>query len=236
MQKSANRRTRGSKASASSDFSTASTRVWPQLWAHLANLQLASLLLRYGAGSGFLRGNTVKHMLTAVGALVLVASMASPAQALSITMGSTIIDVGGEDWLMGSIAKDPLKDLCGNGSNPTVELCWANSVLPTTLTGYVKTEDVPVYQTNEDPFVIAFQLPGSDPGNYVVKNSTWHALYTNHDELGWGVININAVPGLNLNEGTTYISHVTSLPEPGTLALLGAGLAMVGVRYRRLRK
>ena len=63
----------------------------------------------------------MKHILIGIGALALVASMAAPAQALSITIGSTIVDVGGEDWLMGSIAKDPLKDLCGNGSNPTVD-------------------------------------------------------------------------------------------------------------------
>ena len=123
--------------------------------------------------------------------------------------------------------------MCGNGSNPTVELCWANSVLGTSLTGYNKTEGVPIYQTNEDPFVIAFQLPGDGP--FVVKNSTWHAVYTNHDERGWGVININDVPGLKLNGGTTNISHVTSVgvPEPGTLVLLGTGIAMMGLRVRR---
>ncbi len=91
----------------------------------------------------FTGGNNVKHVLIGIGALALVVSMASPAQAILITSGDMIgVDVGGEDWLVDSIAKDPLKDLCGNGSNPTVELCWANSVLGTSLTGYNKTEGV----------------------------------------------------------------------------------------------
>ena len=67
----------------------------------------------------------MKRILVGFGALALVASLASPAQAIAIVSGDLLngTDVGLEDWLEDSIDKNSLVTLCGNGSNPTVELC-----------------------------------------------------------------------------------------------------------------
>ena len=129
MQKSTKWKTLGSKPSTRGDFSSATSVLVPVSWRISAIRSWHSCCPVIWQMVGFTGGNNVKHVLIGIGALALVVSMASPAQAILITSGDMIgVDVGGEDWLVDSIAKDPLKDLCGNGSNPTVELCWANSV------------------------------------------------------------------------------------------------------------
>ena len=73
----------------------------------------------------------MKRILVGFGALALVASLASPAQAIAIVSGDLLngTDVGLEDWLEDSIDKNSLVTLCGmvatrplNCAGPTTSL------------------------------------------------------------------------------------------------------------------
>ena len=172
----------------------------------------------------------------------LMFGVSDSAQAAFITGGPfNGTDVGAVDTLMGQLdSSHPCIAAGGsiNGGNPGAEECWAESLggVPA-LTFSGKTDPVTAYQTDGGPNVLAFQL-ASSPGYYIVKNSTHRALLLNLGSLGWGVVNTGALaPGFNLSDNQLRISHVTEfngtpVPEPSTLLLLGAGLAMVGLRRR----
>jgi hypothetical protein len=128
-----------------------------------------------------------------------------------------------------------------SNSNPTTETTWVNGVLTSPATFVVKDEPVTYYGT-DTANTFAFSL-SSTSEYFVIKNATYWALYQNQAELGWGVFDSTLLlGGMNLSSGTT-ISHVsqfdsgtTSVPEPSTTLLLGAGLLGFGLYSRKRSK
>jgi hypothetical protein len=158
-------------------------------------------------------------------------SFSSAAYSFTITGG---IDVGGIDVF----EADTTQSEIGNASQAS-ETAWASEALGIDLTFEDKTEDVDFFVTLEDDGVIALALTSS-PAYFLVKDAQDYVLFENQDSLDWGVFRL----GDFFNEGKIEegepFSHVTefnggtiSVPEPGTLALLGIGLLGTIVARRK---
>jgi PEP-CTERM motif len=65
--------------------------------------------------------------------------------------------------------------------------------------------------------------------------SDTHFLFGNNDSLQWGYVNLSMFGSAVSLTNIGVISHVgtTSVPEPATLTLFGAGLAVAGLLRRR---
>lgn len=125
--------------------------------------------------------------------------------------------------------------------NPTNETVWVNSILsPTNVTYVVKNEPVTYYKTDETG-VFGFELEKS-PDYYLIKNSTYVALFQNLANIDWGVFDVgDLTDNMKLPDTSKYtISHVTEfddtnggVPAPAILGVMAIGLLGVSFGTRR---
>lgn len=169
----------------------------------------------------------IKTML--FGAL-LAFSVSGSAFAYTIAGG---IDVGGEDTF--------LAEAIGLNSGAVSETEWASGIVGTQLTFAGKTEPASFIVTEEDAGVIAFQLM-TMPSYFLVKDARKHVLFKNEQSMDWGVFDLlnyfgsNKLEDLELSHLTEFNGNTVTVPEPGTLGLLGLGILGLLTVRRKLQR
>jgi len=102
--------------------------------------------------------------------------------------------------------------------------------IDTTISQWVSVDDG-VSSTN----LVAFNFAAfgiTDPLAYVVKigNAVYDFyLYTNSASLQYALIDLNAITAKNGNITISSLSHISTVPEAGSLSLLFTGLAALGL-------
>lgn len=160
---------------------------------------------------------------------LLAFSVSGSAFAYTITGG---IDVGGEDTFVASITGL-------SPSNPATETTWASGEAGVTLTFADKTEPATFQFALDDPGIVVFELM-TMPTYFLVKDARTHVLFKNEANTNWGVFRLfdyfDGKEGLELSHLTEFNGGTVTVPEPGTLGLLGLGILGLLTVRRKLQR
>ena len=177
-----------------------------------------------------------------IGAVALSTAIVSPSMLLAATINTGLlseIDVGQVDTYIVERRQ---------AGSPASETNWVRDTLGDPAIDWtVKQTDV-LYERTNLANTFAFELDNS-PEYFLVKNSTWMALFQNNADYDWGVIDTSfLVSDFNIgqNSDQVTISHVLNLgdassggprinqvPEPVTWMLLLSGF-IFGFRKKLL--
>lgn len=178
----------------------------------------------------------MKKLLIGCGAA---AALGLSGSAFGFLINDGAIDVGELD--------NGLHTTTGVLGSPESEAVWASEKLGFTVTASDDTKIDPAFFTlvDDSDSVIAIELFTS-PGYYLIKDAQTTVLFENLASFDWAVLDLEVYFGTNKLEPDgsdgIFLSHLTELsgdsvkvPEPGTLGLIGLGLAGIGL-FRRKNK
>ena len=199
------------------------------------NIDAIWIRIRYTL-AGKRRGKTMKRYLFQGMLLGCILALAIPAWSATITIGSTDYDVGGLDSLIYQTDQTNISSYDAD-TGETKEQAWVEDVLNTEVSPYIKFDAPETWYavTGLADGTWARPLAG-EPVWFLVKTGSGagstgdsYFLFENEASLQYAVINLVALGFPNGIEEFGVISHYseigsTSVPEPGTMMLLGSGL------------
>ncbi|MFB2705353.1 PEP-CTERM sorting domain-containing protein [Marinobacter shengliensis] len=160
---------------------------------------------------------------------LLAFSVSGSAFAYTIAGGT---DVGGIDSFLGKIENM-------NPSDPATEATWASGIVGTTLTFTGKSDPANFQVTVEDSGIVAFKLL-TTPSYFLLKDARTHVLFKNEPNMDWGVFRLldyfKDKEDLQLSHLTEFNGGTVTVPEPGTLGLLGLGILGLLTLRRKLQR